>query len=170
MAFLRERNILDGVVILNEVIEDVKKTRVKRLILKVDFAKAFSSVDWDYLFGMLSLMNFPPKWVGWIRERVSTASVNMLVNGSPTGGFFLERGIRQGDLLSLFPFLLAAESLSLLTRRAVEKGMSKMVKVGRDKVEVSHIQYADDMPFLVEGSKENATTLRWLLKNFEMVG
>lgn len=67
-AFLTDRNILDGVVILNEVVEDAKRTKEARLVLKVDFAKAYDSVDWEYLFEMLRLMNFPPKWVGGLRS------------------------------------------------------------------------------------------------------
>lgn len=99
-AFLKDRNILDGVVILNEVVEDAKKTKDKRLVLKVNFAKAYDFVDWDYLFEMMRLMNFSSKWVEWIKECVFTASANVLVNGSPSGDFRLERGIRQGDPLS----------------------------------------------------------------------
>lgn len=168
-AFLKDRNILDGVVILNEVVEDAKRRKEERLVLKVDFAKAYDSVEWDYLFDMLRLMNFPLKWVGWIRECVSTASANVLVNGSLTGEFKMERGIRQGDPLSHFLFLVAAEGLNLLTKRAVARGLLKACKMGRERVEVSHIQYADDTLFMVEGNKENVEALRWLLMNFELV-
>lgn len=106
-AFLHGRNILDGVVILNEAIEDAKRLKKERLILKVDFAKAFDSIDWDYLWDMLKRMNFPAKWIRWIQGCVTTASANVLVNGSPSGEFELERGIRQGDPLSPFLFLIA---------------------------------------------------------------
>lgn len=168
-VFLKDRNILDGVVILNEVVEDAKKRKEERIILKVDFAKAYDSVEWDYLFDMMRLMNFPPKWVGWIMECVTIASVNVFVNGSPSGEFKLERGIRQGDPLSPFLFLVATEGLNLLTKRAVERGLLKACKVGRERVEVSHIQYADDWLFMVEGNRENVEALRWLLINFEAV-
>lgn len=118
---------------------------------------------------MLGRMNFPEKWVGWIRTCITTASANVLVNGSPSGEFELERGLRQGDPLSPYLFLLAAECLNLLTKRAIRDGLLKPVIVGRDEVEVSHIQYADDTLFVVEGSTDNAVALKRLLICFEMV-
>lgn len=167
-AFLKDRFILDGVVILNEAIEDARKTKAKRLLFKVDFAKAFDSVSWDYLLDMKRKLNFPEKWILWIKECISTAKANVLVNGSPSGEFALERGIRQGDPLSPFLFLVAAEGLNMLVKRAVERGLVRAAEVGRNKVRVSHIQYADDTLFIVDGMKENAVAIRRLLNNFEL--
>lgn len=92
----------------------------------------------------------------------------MLVNGSPSGEFPLERGIRQGDPLSPFLFLVAAEGLNLMAKRAVERGLLKAATVGRNRVHISHIQYADGTIFIVEGGKENVLAIKWLLKNFEL--
>lgn len=61
-AFLKDRNILDGAVVLNEVVEEARKTKKCRIIFKVDFAKACDSIDWGYLLEMLVRMNFPGKW------------------------------------------------------------------------------------------------------------
>lgn len=94
LAFLKGRFILDGVVILNEIIEDAKKMKEQRLIFKVDFEKAYDSINWAYLFEMLENMKLSERWMRWIRECVSSASVNVLVNGSPSGEFCLGRGIR----------------------------------------------------------------------------
>lgn len=84
-AFIQGRNIMDGVVVLNEVIEDAKKSKVERLIVKVNFVKAYDSVDWTYLLGMLRSINFPNMWIKWIRECISTASANVIVNAVPPG-------------------------------------------------------------------------------------
>lgn len=69
-------------------------------------------------------------------ECVSTAHAFILVNGSPSGEFKLERGLRQGDPLSLFLYLLVAEGLNILVSRAVENGWFKAAKLGCDKVKV----------------------------------
>lgn len=105
-AFVQGRFILDSAVILNVIIEDARKNRKSSLSFKVDFAKAYDSMDWDFLDDMLAQFNFPNKWMRWIKECVTSATANVLVNGSPSGEFKLERGIRQGDPFLLFFFLL----------------------------------------------------------------
>ncbi|XP_057790730.1 uncharacterized protein LOC131007831 [Salvia miltiorrhiza] len=122
-AFVRDRFILDGVVILNEVISEAKKTGEGRLIFKIDFAKAFDSVEWDFVDVMLQQFNFAPTWRKWIRGCLSSASANVLVNGSPSGEFDLERGLRQGDPLSPFLFLIVAEGLHALIEGATVRGL-----------------------------------------------
>ncbi|XP_071739104.1 uncharacterized mitochondrial protein AtMg01250-like [Rutidosis leptorrhynchoides] len=78
------------------------------------------------------------------------------------------RGVRQGDPLSPFLFILAAEGLNILTKAAVDRGLFRGVEIGRDKVVVSHLQYADDTMFLGEWSTTNARNLFKILKCFEL--
>lgn len=104
-----------------------------------------------------------------MKECVTCATANVLVNGSPSGQFRLERGIRQGDPLSPFLFLVAAEGLNLMVKKAIAEGTLKAAKVGKDKVVVSHLQYADDTIFTLEGSVDNARALKQLLQNFESI-
>lgn len=135
-TFIQGRNILDGVVILNETVEDAKKEKKELLVFKVDFAKAYDSVDWGFLFDMMRRMNFPDRWVRWMRGCVTMARANVLVNGCPSGEFALERGIWQGDPLSPFLFLFVAEGLNILMKKAVSEGLLRPAVIGRDKVEV----------------------------------
>lgn len=93
-AFVKGRQILDGIVILNELIDEAKKKKHKRIIFKVDFAKAYDTVDWDFLDEMLEGMHFSSKWRNWIQECVSSASASALINGSPSENFDFGRGIR----------------------------------------------------------------------------
>lgn len=117
-TFIKGRSIMDGVVILNEVINEAKKAKEGRWIFKVDFAKAYDTVEWGYLLEMMKAMNFLTKWIAWIKECISTASASVLVNGSPSEKFRLERGIRRSDPLSPFLFLVVTEGLNALTRKA----------------------------------------------------
>ncbi|GJV35288.1 reverse transcriptase domain, reverse transcriptase zinc-binding domain protein [Tanacetum coccineum] len=95
--------------------------------------------------------------------------MSILVNGSPTEEFCLERGVRQGDPLSPFLFILAAEGLNAIMKEAVDKGVFRSVKIGSNKVIVLHLQYADATIFFEEWNKENEKSLMCILKCFEQV-
>lgn len=138
-AFIGGRQILDNILILNESIEEAKRRKKQMVIFKVDFAKAYDSVAWEFLDKMMEGFNFRRKWRAWISECISTATASVLVNGSPSGEFQLHRGLRQGDPLSPFLYLLVAEGLSLMTSIAVEKGILKPIEVGNMQVQISHL-------------------------------
>jgi len=118
-AFVKDRQILDGVLVANEVVDEARKLKKELLLFKVDFEKAYDSVDWEYLDAVMAKMSFPVLWWKWIKECVSTATASVLVNGSLTKEFPLERGLRQGDPLSPFLFLLAAEGLNVMMSEMV---------------------------------------------------
>ncbi|XP_071729150.1 uncharacterized protein [Rutidosis leptorrhynchoides] len=160
--------IFDGALVANEVVEDLKRNKKHGLIFKVDFEKAFDSLNWDYLFVVMKCMGFGNKWCKWISACLKSATISILINGSPTSEFNLKRGVRQGDPLSPFLFIIAAEGLNILTKVAVERGMYKGVEVGKDKVVISHLQYADDTIFFGEWSRRNARNLMYLLECFEL--
>lgn len=64
---------------------------------------------------------------------------------------------------------MAVEGLSLLAKRAVEKGLLKAAEIGRNKIQLSHIQHADDTMFIVDGRYDNALAIHSILLNFELV-
>lgn len=93
-AFFGGRQITDGIVIINEPMEEAKRRKNERVIFKINFGKAYDSIEWDFLDEMMERLNFSEKWRRWIMECVSTALASILINGSPSGDFKLERGLR----------------------------------------------------------------------------
>ena len=76
-AFISGRQIMDGFLIANELVDSVKKSKTKGLLLKVDFKKAFDCVDWSFLMFIMEKMGFGIKWKNWIFQCISTAIVNL---------------------------------------------------------------------------------------------
>ncbi|GAU36827.1 hypothetical protein TSUD_320640 [Trifolium subterraneum] len=168
-AFLKGRQLVECVVVVNEVIDFAKKAGKECLIFKVDFEKAYDSVDWGFLDYMLRRFGFNTKWRAWMKACICSGSMSVLVNGSPTEEISIKRGLKQGDPLAPLLFLLVAEGLGALMIEAVEKGHFKPFLVGRGRLPVSILQYADDTLFIGEATVENLWTLKAILRGFELV-
>jgi hypothetical protein len=80
-AFVKGRQILDGILVANEVVDEAKKLNKNLLMFKVDFEKAYDFVDWNYLDDVMCKMSFPSLWRKWMKECVTTATTTVLVNG-----------------------------------------------------------------------------------------
>lgn len=93
-AFVGGRNIQDAILIANEVVDLWKKKRQKGILLKLDFQRAYDNLSWNFLFDMLDRFGLPSKWCLWQKDCLHSTSVSVLVNGSPTGEFTMEKGLR----------------------------------------------------------------------------
>jgi len=94
--------------------------------------------------------------------------VSVLVNGSPTEEFRPTRGLRQGDPLVPFLFLVVVEGLAGLVRKALKEDLLRGVKVGRFGIECCMLQFADDTLFLCEDSYSNIFTIKAILRVLEL--
>ncbi|GKC46109.1 RNA-directed DNA polymerase, eukaryota, partial [Tanacetum coccineum] len=166
-AFVANRQILDGPFILNEVLDWCKRKNKQAMFFKVDFAKAYDSVRWDYLIDVLEAFGFGSIWCNWIRGTFGFAKASILVNGSPSDEFHLHCGLKQGDPLSPYLFILVMESLHLSVNKAVGEGVFKGIQLHESLV-LSHLFYADDALFMGEWSNSNLSGIINILKCFHL--
>ncbi|GKV19324.1 hypothetical protein SLEP1_g29604 [Rubroshorea leprosula] len=168
-AFIGGRHIADGIIITNELIHDAKRRKWPTLIFKADFEKAYDSVNWCFLDCMLQKLGFCEKWRLWIQECLASATTSVLVNGSPTEEFKMSKGLRQGDPLAPFLFLVVAEALNGLIIKAVEEGMLTGVRVGSGDLDITHLQFADDTIIFCEASPQNVWVIKGIFRSFELI-
>ncbi|XP_071713246.1 uncharacterized protein [Rutidosis leptorrhynchoides] len=150
---------------LNEIMSWYKQKSKKMLLFKVDFEKAYDSVNWEYLMFMMTSLGFSQKWCSWIKGCLYSARTSVLVNGSPTREFEIKRGLRQGDSLSPFLFIMVMEGLHLAFQRAMEINFIQGISVGADMIHLSHFIYADDVIIFSDWS---VTELRHILLILEI--
>ncbi|GKB23123.1 RNA-directed DNA polymerase, eukaryota, reverse transcriptase zinc-binding domain protein, partial [Tanacetum coccineum] len=164
-AFVAERQILDGPFILNEVLQWCRRKKKHALIFKVDFEKAYDSVRWDFLDDVLNKFGFGNKWRNWIQSCLRSSRGSILINGSPTEEFQFFKGLKQGDPLSPFLFILIMESLHISFQRVIDEGLFTGINLNTT-VNLSHLFYADDVIFIGQWSELNIDTLVQVLECF----
>ena len=169
-AFVEGRQILDAVLIANEAVDSILRGNEKGILCKLDIEKSYDHIRWDFLLQMLERMGFGSKWIRWINCYISTASFSVLINGSPSGFIRSSRGLKQGDPLSPYLFVIGMEALSCPPKRALEGNfISKCRFGGRDggEIVISHLLYADDTIIFCDANAEQLMYLRWTLMWFE---
>ena len=134
----------------------MKKTKSKKgtLAFKIDLEKAYDRVDWGFLKQTLVSFGFPPPTVNLIMHCVTASSLSILWNGDRLNSFTPSRGLRQGDPISPYLFVLCMERLSCSINQQVDKGVWKPVAVSRGGPRISHLMFADDLlPVKLKNSK-----------------
>lgn len=127
----------------------------------IDFKKAFDSLEWSYLFNCLESFNFGQDLIRWVKVFYSNMQSCMINNGVMSNYFTLERGVRQGNPLSPYLFVLAVETLAIAVR---ENTAIKGISIGKEETKL--LQYADDTT-MVLSDIQSAQALFQLLKSFE---
>ncbi|GJY47483.1 RNA-directed DNA polymerase, eukaryota, reverse transcriptase zinc-binding domain protein [Tanacetum coccineum] len=164
-AFVKDRQILDGPFILNELAQWCKKKRKQSMVFKVDFEKAYDFVRWEFIDTILKKIGFGDKWCKWIGGCLRSSRGSVLVNGSPTVEFQFFKGLKQGDPLSPFLFILVMESLHVSFQRVVDGGLFSGIKLD-NSITISHLFYADDAIFMGQWNRNNLAVMTRVLDIF----
>ncbi|XP_021975185.1 uncharacterized protein LOC110870307 [Helianthus annuus] len=167
-AFLKDRLILDGPLIINEVLAWARENGTELFLFKIDFAKAYDNVNWNFLSSIMNQLGFPPKWCLWIHGILSLARSSVLVNGSPTFEFPCQKGMRQGDPISPFLFLLVMEAFSSVIKKACRVGAFRGIQLPKEGSVLSHLLYTNDSVLIGEWARNNIKKVALLLRCFYM--
>ncbi|WMV26184.1 hypothetical protein MTR67_019569 [Solanum verrucosum] len=138
---------MDASLKANEVIDSMVNLKKPGILCKLDIEKTYDHVNWGFLMDLLEKMGFGRKWKHWIKFCISTVNFSVLINGSPAGYFNSQRGLRQGDPLSPFLFLLVMEGLNNMIKISNREGWLRgfdVARAGRDSLKITRLQYADD--------------------------
>lgn len=117
-GYVEGRQILDNILLAQEMIHTLQSRNIPGMLIQLDLSKAFDKINWNYLEAILNAFGFDTQWIRWILALIKSTSFSILVNGSPSTPFSPSRGIRQGDLLSPFLFVILMEGLSRIIHKA----------------------------------------------------
>eukprot|EP00253_Pinus_taeda_P030337 PITA_30337 len=135
-------------------------------MIKLDLSKAYDRLNWKYLCAVLEAYGFAKRWIEWIFSMISTPFFSILVNGNLTKPFNASRGIRQGDPLSPFLFILAADGLGRIIKRETRRNKLRGLKLWGNNLTITHQQFVDDIMLFGEVSLREVRIIKEVLETF----
>eukprot|EP00253_Pinus_taeda_P005945 PITA_05945 len=164
-GYVEGRQIMDGIILTHEIIHSLKQSKQAGMLLKLDLSKAFDKLSWSYIQHMLKAFGFCSTWVRWIMSLITSTHFSILVNGFPSRPFKPSRGIRQGDPLSPFLFVIMAEGLGRHIKQALHSNQLRGISIHNSPAS-SHQQFVDDTMLYGYPLVQEASCLKSLLNDF----
>lgn len=171
-AFVSGRAIADNVLITHETLHYLRTSEAKKrcsMAVKTDMSKAYYRIEWRFVREVLGMLGFDAVWIGWIMSCIDTVTYSFLINGSPQGSVSPSRGLRQGDPLSPYIFILCTEVLSALCAKGQANGSLPGIRVARGCPSINHLLFADDTMFFCKTKPSCVSALMDILSIYEAV-
>lgn len=167
-SFIPGRQAADNIMVAQEIIHTIRRSKSKNglMALKIDLEKAYDRVRWDFLQETLVYFGFPDSWVKFLMACVRSTSFAVLWNGEKTESFEPQRGLRQGDPISPYLFVLCMERLGHLIMSEVQRGSWKPVTLGKGGPSISHLFFAFDLFLFGRATENQAHRIRKVLDDF----
>ncbi|KAM6586956.1 hypothetical protein CsatA_009561 [Cannabis sativa] len=170
-AFLSECVIFDNIYIAQEIVHAIKHRKQGKqgwVGLKLDMENAFDRVEWTFLTAILNRFHFPSKFTNLIHQCVSSVTIHFSINGQISDQIFPSRGIRQGDPLSPYLFLLCSEGLTVALGIQERLGSFRGISIARIAPEISHLLFADDTFLFTTASTASCNALKEALTLYNL--
>lgn len=136
------------------------------MLIKLNLEKAYGRLSLEYLGGILKAHKFDERWVEWILSMVSTPVMLVMLNGTPFKAFNPTRGLRQGDPLSPFLFILATEGLGRQVKARLANEQLKGLRICGNELPITHQQFVDDVMFYGQASLKEAQHILKIIFGF----
>lgn len=143
-----------------------KKGKTGYLAIKLDLEKAYDRLEWSFIRDTLKLFYFPHHLISLIMSCVSTTSISILFNGGTLDAFQPSRGIRQGDPLSPYLFILCLEVLRALIEGKCKENLWNPVKASQGGPAFSHLFFVDDLLLFAKADRKNCVAIKEVLESF----
>nr|XP_023876772.1 uncharacterized protein LOC111989214 [Quercus suber] len=144
-----------------------RKGKDPLMALKLDMSKAYDRVEWQYLEVIMRRLGFSERWISLMLMCISTVTYSVLINGEAKGSIVPSRGLRQGDLISPYLFLLCAEGLFAMLRKEEEQGYIRGVAVCKGAPQTSHLFFADDSIVFCRATLNEGSRVLKVLEAYE---
>ena len=161
------RLITDNVLLAYETLHTMhgrKKGKNGSLAFKLDVSKAYDRVEWNFLRGIMVRMGFPEIWVDRVMCCVTTPAYSVLINGKPYGTIAPSRGLRQGDPLSPYLFLLCTEGFTSLLQKSEAEGLIQGVSICRRAPRITNLLFADDSLIFCQAKQQEVQVITEILQ------
>ena len=167
-SFIPERLSQDNIMIVQEAFHSMRRKKGRKgwMLLKLDLEKAYDRIRWDFLADTLIAASFEECWINWIMAYVRDPSMTILWNGEKTKSFTPSRGLRQGDPLSPYLFVLCLERLCHMIDRSTAAREWKPISLSQSGPKLSHVCFADDLILFAEASVAQIRIIRRILEAF----
>jgi hypothetical protein len=154
-GFVPGRSIHENIVVAQELVHSMNKMSGTKgyFTIKVDLSKAYDKLSWEFIWRVLTEVGLPEKMINVIMHAVTSVETNVKWNGARAEYFRPQRGIRQGDPISPYLFVLCMDKLSHLILQSMDNGEWKAIRAGRRGPLVSHLMFADDLLLFGEATE-----------------
>ena len=170
-AFMANRLIIDNALVCYEIMHYLKHKRNGNdsfIAAKLDMSKAFDRVEWYFIEMVMRKMGFNESWIGLVMKCLTSVTYSVIINGSVHGSIMPTRGLKQGDPLSPYLFLLCAKGFSALINEAARCQQLNGISICLGSPRINHLFFADDSLLFCKANGTECNKLKEILRTYEV--